>query len=291
MARTKGLKRQRYKSYGVSWHDILTPPYDFDYINRKISPEDFIAIMLERDCGDLVSREIILDVNSQEYIWGDYPKIEDVPKHPDVDWPVDVEKPKNLWATYGPMRNQCYYGENEYNDKMTNWRFHQQYFPKIRKKLIRKLLNREWLVESHPNVFKVTQAGKDAFEEYLYQPSRETLFSKGRKGRPQGKHLTFSRYRWKVQGRNRGGSKPQPAPHIKLREQEERTRLQELAEEAEQLRLRQEEIAKEQFQETMKAAERRVNSWPEWQRKACEAALNQPHYYTDEYYNQNRSSF
>jgi hypothetical protein len=145
------------------------------------------------------------------------------------DWEGRPEDPPHPGTWIGALKGPGYYrfhrAESVPDDVAAFLRAeaaHANYprdWPEIPGKAVRKCLRRGWLAESG-GLISVTPEGRAYWHMIRFgRPEGATRpqVGRNRKRRPQGAALMFSKYRWHVQGRNRGGSTPQPAPHIRLR--------------------------------------------------------------------------
>jgi hypothetical protein len=105
-----------------------------------------------------------------------------------------------------------------HNVAVNRWRDYPRDWPAMPAKAVRQALRQGWLAEVEPGILAVTPAGRARRNLLRFGSAAGPAPGPPRwrpgKRRPQGRALLISRYRWHVQGLNRGGSTPQPPPHL-----------------------------------------------------------------------------
>lgn len=163
--------------------------------------------------GSNEPRKLIRVANG--FDWSERPE---KPPHPGT-WLAEGYKGPNYYKFH--RREQVPEDIAEFLDSEAAYQNYDRYWPTLSAKLIRRMLRLGWVVEDENGVISVTSLGRSVWylRRYGYKEGNKPA-RKSRKRRPQGLQLTYSMYRWHVQGRNYKGSTPQPAPHILLRERE-----------------------------------------------------------------------
>lgn len=98
-------------------------------------------------------------------------------------------------------------------------RRHDQHWPDLPRKIVRRMIRRGWMEETSPGRLTVTPAAHRLWYRWRYgvDPGRPIVYRKGtaHKRRPKGHRCRYSRYRWRTDGRGRrSGGTPHVAPHV-----------------------------------------------------------------------------
>lgn len=179
----------------------------------RMTSTDLLCLMHRNHPGLKVARRLVAGLDG--YDWEHRPE-------PPIDpgcWigPDDYA----YWRAHPPERGRpspellAHRGaERRFENYPRDW-------PAIPAKAVRQALRLGWLERCPDGLLAPTHSGRERWHiaRYGYREGSKPP-RRSRKRRPKGQRKMFSAYRWHVEGRNRKGSTPLEAPHIRLRRRE-----------------------------------------------------------------------